>query len=206
MSLEQEVKFACPDFNRLRSILEENEARFVHRVFEHNRVYDTPGRDLRAEGKLLRLREARQAVLCLKQSPGDAQRTGGVSPRVKTWEETQTQVVDPRSMHSLLLSLGYEVVFAYQKVREKWQAGGCEVCLDRLPFGRYVEIEGEPDRIWAQARALGLSAQKWSGKSYYDLHQEWRAAHRLPPEESFVFGPEEESAIRAEVEKGAGSR
>ena len=206
MSLEQEVKFACSDFDRLRPILEENKARFVHRVFEHNRVYDTPGRHLRAGGKLLRLREARQAVLCLKQSPGDAKTPGHVSSQVKTWEETQTQVVDPGSMHSLLLSLGYEVVFAYQKVREKWQAGGCEVCLDRLPFGRYVEIEGEPDRIWAQARTLGLSPQEWSGKSYFDLHQQWRAANRLPPEESFVFGPEEEAAIRAEVEKGAESK
>ena len=31
----------------------------------------------------------------------------------------------------------------YEKIREKWLLYGCELCLDTLPFGSYLEIEGD---------------------------------------------------------------
>ena len=50
----------------------------------------------------------------------------------------------------------YAPVFAYEKVREEWEFAGCHVCLDRLCFGDFVELEGEPESIRAAAAALGL--------------------------------------------------
>jgi adenylate cyclase class 2 len=201
VSLEQELKFVCVDFDALRKSLIAGGAEFADKVFEHNRVYDTEHGQLRKAGTLLRLREAGKAVLCVKSQPEN--RTQDRGYEVKTWEEDQTQVCDPESMHSILQGLGYQVVFSYQKVREKWRLGQCVVCLDQLPFGRFVEIEGKPEEIWAQARNLGLDEKPWSTKSYYDLHQDWRAQNHLPLDESFVFTPEEEAGLRAAVQNGA---
>ena len=197
MTLEQELKFACSDFGRLRQILADRQARFVHKVFEQNRVYDTRDRQLNRAGALLRLRQAKETVLCLKTPPRELE--AYPDREVKTWEETQTAVQDQACMQAILEGLGYQEVFCYQKVREKWQLGSCAVCLDRLPFGRFVEIEGEPEQIREQARALGLQALDWSTKSYYQLHREWRRANGLPDEESFVFAPEERDRILAEL-------
>ena len=198
MSLEQELKFVCSDFNGLRKLLIARGAYCVGKVFEHNRVYDTESGRLRKTGILLRLRDAGKAVLCVKTTPESTMQDQGYE--VKTWEEHQTQIYDAQSMHSILLSLGYHVMFSYQKVREKWHSGQCDVCLDHLPFGRFVEIEGSPLKIWAQARILALDEKPWSTKSYYDLHQEWRAKNHLPLEESFVFAPEEESRLRDAIQ------
>ncbi len=197
MSLEQELKFVCTDFDALRKSLIAEGADFVDKGFEHNRVYDTEHGQLRKTGTLLRLREAGKAVLCVKSEPENKTQDRGYE--VKTREEDQTQVCDSESMHSILRGLGYQVVFSYQKVREKWRLGQCVVCLDQLPFGRFVEVEGSPEEIWVQARILGLDEKPWSTKSYYDLHQEWRAQNHLPWNESFVFPPEEEAMLRAAV-------
>ncbi len=197
MSLEQEVKFECSNFEGLRHILAAQQAQYVHRVFEHNTVYDLENGRLYKEGKLLRLRQAETNVLCLKSPPGDV--LDDQTYQVKTWEEIQTLVQDAQNMHTILLGLGYKTVFCYQKVREKWYLGLCAICLDRLPFGLYVEIEGKPDAIWEQARILGLDDNSWTAKSYHDLHREWRLNNDLPPQESFVFDPAEQARIQADL-------
>ncbi len=197
MGLEQEVKFLYSDFDQLRHVLASTQARFVHKVFEQNRVYDTGEGDLKRAGALLRLRQAQETVLCLKTPPRDKEKTD--DSRVKTWEEIQTAVQDGPSMHALLLGLGYHEVFCYQKVREKWLLGTCMVCLDQLPFGHFVEIEGDPDQIWEAARALELNVWPWTTKSYHQLHREWRQQNNLPEEESFVFSAQERARILAEL-------
>ncbi|MFO7800685.1 MAG: class IV adenylate cyclase [Desulfovermiculus sp.] len=197
MSLEQEVKFECSDFEGLRRVMAAQHAQYVHRVFEHNRVYDLEDGSLQKEGKLLRLRQAETNVLCLKSPPRNIPEDRKC--QVKTWEEIQTRVQDAQNMHTILQGLGYGTAFCYQKVREKWYMGSCAVCLDRLPFGLYVEIEGEPEAIWEQARVLGLDEHSWTAKSYSDLHREWRRKNHLPPQESFVFDPAEQARIQADL-------
>ena len=194
MSLEQELKFECSDFSRLRQALVENEARFLHRIFEKNQVFDTRERQLRKKDMLLRLRQGASTVLCLKSKPRDCQEAG-----IKTWEETQTKVQDAASLHTIFCALGYEVAFCYEKVREKWKTETCTVCLDQVPFGKYVEIEGTPQDVWNVARTLGLDTYPWTTKSYHTLHQEWREKRGLRPEESFVFDHEERAIIQQEL-------
>ncbi|MFP4284845.1 MAG: class IV adenylate cyclase [Desulfovermiculus sp.] len=201
MSLEQELKFKYSDFDTLRNRLAACKARFIHRVFEQNQVFDTEKKDLKQAGKLLRLRRAGKAVLCLKSLPQN--HTPDRDFEVKVWEEAETQIFDVYEMQAILEGLGYREVFCYQKVREKWLLGSCAICLDRLPFGRFVEIEGDPQAIWEIARVLGHHSRTWTVKSYHELHQEWRVENQLPHEESFVFGPEEQTRIQAEMdEKG----
>lgn len=198
MSLEQELKFKYSDFDTLRDRLTASKARFVQRVFEQNQVFDNDNKDLKQAGKLLRLRQAGTAELCLKSVPQN--HTPERDFEVKVWEEAQTQISDVHEMQAILAGLGYREVFSYQKVREKWLLGSCSICLDRLPFGHFVEIEGDPQAIWETAQVLDLHTWDWTAKSYQELHQEWRVQKQLPHKESFVFGPEDEARIRAEID------
>ncbi len=182
MALEVELKFLDPDLDRVRARLEELGGRSLGRVFERNTVFDDPARSLRAGRVLLRLRRAGQAVLTLKHPP-----VGPQPGDVKVFEEIETRVADPGAMETILAGLGYAPTFVYEKVREEWTFADCHVCLDRLPFGDFVEIEGEREALFACAAALGLDPGRTSTANYHALHLAWRRDQGLAEEESFVF-------------------
>ncbi len=185
MALEIEVKYLDVDHAALRERLTSLGAAYVGRWFESNTVFDDARRNLKASGTLLRLREkAGRFILALKHAASEA-----ASASVKVSEESQTDVADPRPMHEILAGLGYAPVLRYEKVREKWAYSGCEVCLDILPFGTFVEIEGSEQDIAACATALGLSRDKASTTTYHELNRLDREAKGACLDESFVFDP-----------------
>ncbi|MBZ2171848.1 class IV adenylate cyclase [Nitratidesulfovibrio sp. SRB-5] len=199
MALEIEIKFPEADLAALRSALQALGAADGAPYLECNRVYDTPGRDLRAANTLLRLRtktgpNLRAAVLTMKRPPR-AEDTGGaggagsapIPDDVKVWDEVQTVVADADAMHQVLTGLGYGVAFGYDKVREVWHLDGVHVCLDTVPFGPVVELEGDREAILAVADRLGLDRARASTATYHDLNRQWRAARGLPPSEDFTF-------------------
>jgi adenylate cyclase class 2 len=191
MPLEIELKFSNPDFAALRRRLLELGAAPLDRVFERNLVFDDEARSLKSASILLRLRTERKSLLTLKRPPVREQEG------VKVFEEIETEVADPSAMQGVLEALGYREAFVYEKLRETWRFGERSVCLDVLPFGRFVEIEGEREAIFEAARALGLPPEASSTKTYHALNQERRAREGGDPSESFVFDPEERARIEA---------
>jgi adenylate cyclase class 2 len=105
----------------------------------------------------------------------------------KVWEEYETQIEDVQNMRAILEGLGYFVAFQYEKYRDRWTFHSCEICLDVLPFGQFVEIEGNENTIYKSARLLGLDIREALTKSYYELNQDYRKARGLCAEDSFVF-------------------
>ncbi len=192
MTLEVEIKFYCSDFQRLRRKLEDLGAFFLHRRFESNLVFDTPDYRLRQENILLRLRStgSQSGVICLKKPTADSH-----PDDVKAWEEHETPVERCDQMRELLRSLGYILSFSYEKVREEWELEGCQVCLDVLPFGRFVEIEGERESILDLAERLEIADCPRTAKNYHQLNREYRARNGLGPEDSFVFSESDKSNL-----------
>jgi adenylate cyclase class 2 len=202
MALEIEIKFPEADLAALRRALQALGATGGRPYLECNRVYDTPGRGLRAADTLLRLRtkagpDLRAAVLTMKRPP-DA----GAAPfpaDVKVWDEVQTGVDDADAVHRMLTGLGYGVAFGYDKVREVWHLDGVHVCLDTMPFGPVAELEGDREAIMAVADRLGLDRARASTATYHDLNRQWRAARGLPPSEDFTFDASGLAAARRMV-------
>ncbi|MHC1701330.1 MAG: class IV adenylate cyclase [Humidesulfovibrio sp.] len=183
MPLEIEVKYLDVDHTALRERLAGLGARCIGRWFESNIVFDDAARSLKAHGTLLRLREKHgRYVLTLKRTVLES-----ASARAKTSDETDTDVADARNMREILAGLGFNPVLCYEKIREKWTILGCEVCLDILPFGNFVEIEGNEEDIDACTEALALPREKASTATYHDLNRQARAANGDTPDESFVF-------------------
>jgi len=192
MPLEIEIKYLDVDHDALRRRLKDLGAHFISRGFEANVVYDDALRGLKAKGTLLRLREKNSRfVLTLKRSAAEQSATA------KIYEEAETEVTNAPALREILSGLGYEPALRYEKLREKWQHLGCEVCLDTLPFGAFAEIEGDEACIAACASALELPLEKASKATYHDLNRRHREKAGLPPNESFVFNDEEKSKILA---------
>jgi adenylate cyclase class 2 len=90
-------------------------------------------------------------------------------------------------MENIIEKLGYELAVVYEKHRKAWHLGKVEVVLDELPFGYYMEIEGEVKNI--------LKAEKMLGAS--DLIPEARGYPRL----TLKFGKEKNGVIESRFEK-----
>lgn len=190
MALEVELKYHCPEFDKIRMRLRGKRGNFLSCYLEQNLVFDTKNRSLRNKDYLLRLRRAKKSVICLKRKPD----VKG-SDRVKTWDESETEIHNYDQMRRILEGLGYLVAFEYEKFREKWSLNSCQICLDYLPFGSFVEIEGPEEKIFECAKDLCLDNYESTTQTYYQLHLQYREKKGLPPEESFIFTDSERSIL-----------
>ncbi len=178
---EKEVKFEVEQFSSLRKLLRKQGGQFIEKYLEKNIVLDTPSRKLISENKLLRLRKkGEKKVLCFKKPLKDA------LPGIKVLEEYETEVMDLNVTEKILMELGYGRISLYEKIREKWKVRGFKVCLDYLPFGKYVEIEGEGDLLGFIVE-LGIEGKGPLRESYHEINRKKREEMGLPPKDSFVF-------------------
>jgi adenylate cyclase class 2 len=76
---------------------------------------------------------------------------------VKHQQEDETQVEDAEATAAILNKLGYRPALVYEKRRSTWRLCGAEVVIDVLPYGLFMEIEGEEDAIAEVERLLLLS-------------------------------------------------
>lgn len=195
MALEYELKYLRPDLDALRSALEAARGQWLAGpYFEENLVFDFEDRSLKAQGVLLRLRRkgGQDAVLTVKRPSG-----ADAASVLKVFEESQTATSDFDATRLVLEALGYAVAFRYEKVREKWRLGEVVVCMDSLPFGVFVELEGPEPAVPAAAAALGLEALETSKVTYHELNQIFRSDNGLVEDESFVFDPARRKEIIA---------
>ena len=149
--VEIEVKFMVADVAPVRSRLLGMGATSRGEMFETNYRYDDHAGRLRAANCLLRLRRDRQALLTFKRARPD----GGAE--FKIHDEFEVVVEDFEGMHRILTALGFQCVQIYEKRREVFRLADALVCIDRLPFGDFIEIEGQPEGIRETARRLQFS-------------------------------------------------
>jgi adenylate cyclase class 2 len=150
MPLEIEVKFLLDDPDSIRTRLEDLGARSSGRHFETNLRLDDGNRSLLGRGALLRLRFDRRALLTYKE------KAPGSDAEFKVHRELEVAVEDFNRMEQILEAIGFSAVQRYEKWRETFRLEGVAFCLDTLPFGAFLEIEGEKDAIRRFSRRLEL--------------------------------------------------
>lgn len=154
------------------------------RTFERNEVFDTATLALRAERKLLRLREYGEERTLTFKGPPEA------GPH-KVREEIETRVADAGAMRAMLERLGYEVVFRYEKYRAEFEMDGGMAVIDETPVGNFIELEGEAEWIDNCAEAMGFTAADYITLSYASLYLEWCARQGLEPGHMEFFSPKD---------------
>lgn len=143
------------------------------RVLEHNLRFDTPDRRLEREHQALRLRQDSASTLTFK-GPSSLQ------DGIRTRTEIETRVDDFSRTRLLLEALGYVVTFEYEKFRTTYALAETSIMLDELPYGDFVEIEGDPRAIKVVAGQLGLRWEAAIQDSYLGLFEKLRARRDLP--------------------------
>ncbi len=163
---ETEAKFHVRDLRRIENRLLELGARLDQpRIHEINLRFDTPANGLRAEKKVLRLRRDDKARLTFKSPRADRER--GIPSR----REIEFVVEDFDKAREFLEALGYRVVVFYEKFRATYRLNETLVMLDELPYGTFVEIEGEDaDEIHRIAGLLGLRWEAMVKAGYHALY------------------------------------
>jgi adenylate cyclase class 2 len=169
--LEVEAKLQVEALDAVVSRLEAAGAVLRHpRVLERNFRYEDAEATLTPAGKLLRLRQDSRVRLTYKGPPLGAQAEGQQSRF-----EAEVTVNDFATTALILESLGYRVMMIYEKYRTTYELSGTEVVLDEMPFGSFVEIEGEPDGIEQVIATLELGACARFQESYGQLFEHVRA-------------------------------
>ncbi len=173
MPQEIEAKFYVSDLSAIERCLQDAGARCLHmRTYEINLRFDTPDGELRRQGRVLRLRRDRQAWLTYKAGRK-------IEDGLHRREEIEFQVSDFDAARQFLEALGYEVQFVYEKYRTVYLLGTIEIMLDELPYGDFVEIEGEPEKVRQLARELHLAWEAAIPLSYHALFERLRQRMHL---------------------------
>jgi len=175
-NLEVEVKFWVADLATFRETLLAAGGRQVRpRVYERNVRYDTGNDRLLQRDELLRLRQDTAVTLTFK---GVDQSAGQSEAKVR--EEIEIEVDDFDRAAAILRRLGFERRQVYEKYRETFRLGEIEAVLDEMPFGNFVELEGEEDAIKAAAARLDLAWNRRIVTNYLELMARLKAHHSLP--------------------------
>ncbi|MFN0138508.1 MAG: class IV adenylate cyclase [Pyrinomonadaceae bacterium] len=152
---------------------------FAYETFEENYLHR--GGILDNLNAVLRLRKTpERTLLTFKEKVANAD-------DIKHQIEFETEVSDVDAMENIIEKLGYHLSVVYEKHRKTWHLGKVEVVLDELPFGYYMEIEGEVKNILKAEKLLGAE----------DLTPEARGYPRL----TLKYGQEIDGVIEARFEK-----
>lgn len=169
---ETEAKFYVRDMDKISARLYQLNARLIQeRLLETNIRFDLPGNRLRSEGRVLRLRRDTEARLTYKGASANEQ--GAVSRT-----EIEFMVEDFEKAKAFLEALGYQQRVYYEKHRTTFELNKTLIMLDELPYGNFVEIEGETvDAIRATAEQLNFIWDAAVAAGYHALFRRLCVTH-----------------------------
>ena len=172
---ETEVKFHVRDLKKIETRLLELKARLIQpRTHETNLRFDTPNSGLRNSGHVLRLRQDDRARFTFKGP--SVEKEDGVASRV----EIEFVVEDHESAKQFLEALGFQAVVFYEKFRATYELNGTHIMLDELPYGTFIEIEGEDiESIHSTANLLGLNWDAMARAGYHALYDRFSRKYGL---------------------------
>jgi adenylate cyclase class 2 len=174
---ETEAKFYVQNLGKIEMRLRELKAHLIQpRTHETNLRFDNANSDLRNSSRVLRLRQDEKARFTFKGP--SVEREGGVLSR----QEIEFVVEDFESAKKFLEALGYETVVFYEKFRTTYEIQDIHIMLDELPYGEFVEIEGESvDAIRNIANLLGLNWDVMVKAGYHALFERATGKYNLEP-------------------------
>lgn len=173
---EIEAKFCLRRLPALLQRLEEAGAQcIVPRSHEYNLRFDTPDRRLAARKQVLRLRHLDETRLTFK-APGQS------SQGVRARTELEVSLSDFETAKKILLALGYQIFWIYEKYRAIYRWEEALITVDETPLGNFTEIEAaSPSAVLQYARRLGLEAEAAIPLSYHELFRRAAARMDAPP-------------------------
>ena len=163
--LEIEVKFYLTDLEGIRNKILKLDAESTGRLFETNIRYEDKNNSLIKKKSLLRLRQDEKTTFTLKTRPAVT------STDYKIVNELEVEVSDFATMNQILETLGFHPEQKYEKWRETFILDRTLFCLDHMPYGDFLEIEGQEKDIRHYASECGLNWQKRILFNYLEIFE-----------------------------------
>lgn len=184
MCTEIEAKLKVDSHKKIVAKLNKLGAEFVEEQLQKDCFFDDGKAVLKKTDRCLRLR---------RQLVGEKERIfltykgAKQKDNFKKRREIEIEVAQAHATEQLLSAIGFERALVFEKKRQLWRLGQCEVALDKLPLlGDFVEIEGPDDQIIADVqKSLGLSDSPSIKQSYAFLLD--KELSRLGKEQRQVF-------------------
>ena len=161
--LEFEVKFYLPDIQAAHPKIIKLGARSQGRFFERNLRFEDKNKTFKGQKSLLRLRRDHKTTLTFKSRPPED------SDQFKVLRELEVEVSDFAVMNDILEALGLHCEQIYEKWRETLVIANTQFCLDAMPYGNFLEIEGAQEDIRQYAQNLGLQWDKRILANYLEI-------------------------------------
>lgn len=194
-NLEIEVKFLVSDLANVRERLVATGATLKKpRVYEHNIRYDDEANRLLSRGQLLRLRQDTHARITYKGIPEGVEM---FNSEARVREELEIVVSDFDTADLIIQRLGLTPRQVYEKYRETFQLGNVEIVLDEMPFGDFVELEGDETEMRTLATGLHLDWDHRILANYLGLMAELKTRYALPFDD-LTFANFEDCPVSAE--------
>jgi len=180
---EIEAKFFVHNLKKIELRLQELKAQLIQpRVHEINLRFDNISDELRSTYRVLRLRQDEKARLTFKGP--SMEQAGGILSR----REIEFVVEDFEKAREFLEALGYRVVVFYEKFRATYDLDGVHIMLDELPYGQFIEVEGEnAEVIHRVTDLLGIHWDAMVKAGYHALFERVTEKYNLEPSQlSFI--------------------
>ncbi len=176
MGTEIEAKYYLPNMKHIQNQLVTWNAQIKHpRVHERNQLFLSPYQDFMAEKIVLRLRHDTEIKITYK-SP-----LAITDENIMARRELETSVGDYDTIQAILEALGYYPGLFYEKYRTVYTLPDytVEIMLDELPYGHFIEIEGEIDQIKALIEKFELPEEHRIHTNYAGLFVAIKEAQQL---------------------------
>lgn len=162
-TVEIEVKFYLPSVSFIRTAISGLHALNQGKAFEKNIRFENQGNRLKKQGILLRLRQDEKNLLTLKTRVKDP------DPSFKMHHEFEVVVSDFDTMRAILERLSFYPAQVYEKWRETFLYQSAKLLIDTLPYGDFLEIEGDRDTIREIAQKLNLGWNQRITMNYLEM-------------------------------------
>jgi adenylate cyclase, class 2 len=172
--LEIEVKFYLSDMKFVRNRIIGLGAENKGRVFETNIRFEDTDKSLTRNKSLLRLRKDTKTTLTFKSEPKVK------DDQYKVLKELEVETSNFSTMKLILESLGFYEEQRYEKHRETFVLKDTMLCLDTMPYGDFIEIEGSKGQIKKLASQIGLRWEKRIVLNYLSIFDIIKQQSDLP--------------------------
>lgn len=173
-NLEVEVKFYLDNIEDTRNRINHGGGVFTKKEHENNIRFEDDNYSLIKNGALLRLRQTSGNILLTYKGKVFLPASG-----CKVYDEREVTVSDFDEMVNILSFIGYRPVQRYEKIRETCRIGRALICLDEMPYGNFIEIEGDPAVIRKTAEALGFEWKNRILTNYLAIFETLKQTYNL---------------------------
>ena len=171
--LEIEVKFFLNDIDPVKDTILELGGVSLGRFFEVNIRFDDQHASLYHKNALLRLRKDQKNRLTFKEPPDTT------DDQFKIFKEYEIEINDFEKAKALLNAMGFNEVQRYEKWRETFILADTELCIDTMPYGNFLEIEGKKSGILDLIPKISLNWEERILANYLEIFETLKKQFRL---------------------------